>query len=59
MRTLLLLSLLALFLQAQTILVINSNSDVKKYTEAIDEFGKNSYSRFKTFDISNKTSNEI
>lgn len=59
MRLLFFISLFTLALQAHTILVINSNSDVKKYNEAVDEFGKNFNYTFKTLDISNKSSNEI
>lgn len=59
MRLLFFISLFTLALQAHTILVINSNSDVKKYNEAVEEFGKNFNHPFKTLDISNKSSNEI
>ncbi|HEX5330197.1 ABC transporter substrate-binding protein [Sulfuricurvum sp.] len=59
MRSLLLISVLSLYLHAQTILVINSNSDVKKYNEAVEEFGKSVKYPFKTLDISNKTTPEI
>jgi ABC-type uncharacterized transport system substrate-binding protein len=46
-------------LQAQTILLVNSNSNVKKYTETIDEFRKNFNKPFKTVDISNMSGSEI
>lgn len=59
MRLLFFISLFTLALQAHTILVINSNSDVKKYNEAVEEFGKNFNHPFKILDISNKSSNEI
>lgn len=59
MRSLLFISVFSLYLHAQTILVINSNSDVKKYNESVDEFGKSVKYPFKTLDISNKTSHEI
>jgi putative tryptophan/tyrosine transport system substrate-binding protein len=59
MRVLFLLTLLTFFLQAQTVLVINSNSNVKKYNDAVEEFGKNFHSPFKTLDISDKNTQEI
>lgn len=59
MRLLFFISLFTLFLHAQTLLVINSNSDVKKYTEAVDEFSKNFNQPFKILDISHMKSREI
>jgi putative tryptophan/tyrosine transport system substrate-binding protein len=59
MRLLFIISVYILFLQAQTILVINSNSGVKKYTQAVDEFSKNFDRPYTVFDISNKSSKEI
>jgi len=59
MRLLFFISLFSLLLHAQSILVINSNSNVKKYTEAVDEFGKNFNKPFKTVDISSMNNKEI
>lgn len=59
MRLLFIISLFTLLLEAQSILVINSNPDVKKYTEAVDEFGKTFNMPFKTLDISHKSNREI
>jgi putative tryptophan/tyrosine transport system substrate-binding protein len=59
MRLLLLMSLFTLLLQAQTVLVINSNSQVKRYTEAIDEFSKTFNKPFNTLDISTMSGSEI
>jgi putative ABC transport system substrate-binding protein len=53
------MSLFTLLLEAQTILVINSNGEVKKYTEAVDEFSKNVNMPFKMLDISKMSSNDI
>ena len=46
-------------LNAETVLVVNSNSDVKKYTETVEEFSKTFNKPFKTLDISHKNSKEI
>lgn len=46
-------------LNAETVLVINSNSDVKKYTETVEEFSETFNKPFKTLDISHKNSKEI
>ncbi|MCX6073831.1 MAG: ABC transporter substrate-binding protein [Campylobacterales bacterium] len=59
MKLLFFLSLFSLLLQGETILVMNSNSDVKKYTEAVDAFSKNFNRPFKTLDISAMSSSEI
>lgn len=59
MKLLFFLSLFTLLVQGETILVMNSNSNVKKYTEAADAFGKNFNRPFKTLDISAMNSNEI
>lgn len=59
MRFLFIISCITFYLHAQTLLVINSNSDVKKYTEAVDEFSKNFNQPFKILDISHMKSREI
>lgn len=59
MKPFFLLSLLALCLHAQSVLVINSNSDVKKYNEVIEEFAKSSHAPFDILDLSGKNSEEI
>lgn len=59
MRLLVFISLFALCLHAQSVLVIQSNSEVKKYTQAVDEFTHTFTKPFKTLDISRKSSKEI
>lgn len=59
MKWLFLLSLFSLLLQAQNILVVNSNSKVKKYTEAVEQFGLNFSRPYKILDISEKNSRQI
>lgn len=59
MKHLFFIAFLSLFLHAQNILVINSNPDVKKYAEAVDEFSKNCKRPFKTLDISTMGSEDI
>lgn len=54
-------SILALicFLQAETVLVIDSNGAVKKYTETIDAFRKNFNHDFTLLDLSDMSPKEI
>ncbi|WP_294962993.1 ABC transporter substrate binding protein [Sulfurimonas sp.] len=59
MRLLILISILTLFLQAQDILIINSNSNIQKYKETEVGFSKSINGPFKTLDISGMSSSEI
>lgn len=59
MRTLLFISIFSLIMHAQSILVINSNAEIKKYRESVEEFSKNFERPFKVLDISDKSSERI
>lgn len=59
MKLLLLISLFIFSLHGQNVLVINSNSNIIKYNEAVEEFSKTFPSPFKTLDITDKSSKEI
>ncbi|WP_373000034.1 ABC transporter substrate-binding protein [Sulfurimonas sp.] len=59
MRLLILISIIALFLQAQEILVINSNAKIEKYKETEEGFRKSINRPFKTLDISDMKSSKI
>lgn len=59
MKTILLILLSTLFLNAQSILVINSNPKTKKYAEAIEEFSQEFNAPFDILDISNKNDIQI
>lgn len=59
MRLILLMAVFSLFLHAQKILVISSNSEVEKYKETIDGFGKNFDGPFTILDISKMSQNAI
>lgn len=59
MRLLFLLFSFVLLLEAQEILVINSNAKIEKYQEAVDGFSQSINRPFKTIDISQMKSSEI
>lgn len=59
MRSLLFIFIFTLSMHAQSILVINSNSGIKKYSESVEEFSKNFDAPFKVLDISDKSSERI
>ena len=59
MRLLILISFVTIFLHAQEILVINSNSKIEKYREAEVGFSQSINSDFKTLDIDGMKSREI
>ncbi len=56
MRSLFFIFIFTLSIHAQSILVINSNSGIKKYRESVEEFSKNFDAPFKVLDISDKSS---
>lgn len=59
MRLLILILMITLSLQAQEILLINSNAKIEKYKDTQDGFSKNIDKSFKTLDISDMRSNDI
>ncbi len=59
MKLLFLISAFICLLQAETVLVIDSNGAVKKYTETIDAFRKNFNQDFTVLDLSDMTPREI
>ena len=59
MKPLFFISILIIFLHAESVLVINSNAKVKKYTQAIDAFGKNFKHDFSVIDISQMSAKTI
>jgi ABC-type uncharacterized transport system substrate-binding protein len=59
MRSLLFISIFSLIIHAQSILVINSNAEIKKYRESVEEFSKNFESPFKVLDIADMSSARI
>jgi len=59
MKFILLTLVFILSLQAEKILLINSNSNVEKYREVVKSFGEDFKQEFKTIDISNMRQDEI
>ena len=59
MRFLLIFILFLTYANAQTILVINSNSNIKKYQQTQEAFEKNFDGKFKSIDISKMKKQEI
>lgn len=59
MKILFFICTMVLFLNAQKVLVLNSNNQIKKYQETVDSFSKEYTQPFTVYDISDKSSQEI